>query len=213
MGDERIMVGRVLRATTASFSVGCRGLITVAGRLIPEFGGLVKALGRDGAVIYGLTYNVTIDDDAFVRLLVAAGLEDAAYIEDQRQNRQVPVIADILTVGGQGAGQELSYRLPAQPPGPLDEIYACHAAEIVRFTHRNDWLRTVLAAKDAPSDQLITASLRAAAAARPLGQREAYLVAAGRELARQMALDLGRLDGILGQLYDDIEEKTRGTYA
>jgi hypothetical protein len=42
--------------------------------------------------------------------------------------------------------------------------------------------------------------LRNAAAARPPDQREAYLVSAGRELAKLLALDLTRLDGILRQL-------------
>jgi hypothetical protein len=58
----------------------------------------------------------------------------------------------------------------------------------------------VLAAADAPADQLLAAALRMAAQARPPDQREGYLVGAGRELARLLAADLTRLDGILQQL-------------
>ena len=67
----------------------------------------------------------------------------------------------------------------------------------MRFTERHDWLRTVLGAVEVPADQLLIATLRAAAQARPPDQREPYLVSAGRELARLLALDLSRLDGIL----------------
>ena len=148
------------------------------------------------AVIYGLIFNVTIEDDAFVRQLVAAGVESAEIIEDQRQKRQVPIVVDVLVVGG-GQGLAVYHRLPAQPPSTLDQIYLCNAAEIVRFTERNDWLRTVLGAVEVPADQLLIAALRAAALARPPDQREPYLVSAGRELAKLLALDLSRLDGIL----------------
>ncbi|PKO20440.1 MAG: hypothetical protein CVU38_20090 [Chloroflexi bacterium HGW-Chloroflexi-1] len=207
MRDEPIMVGRVLRASTASFAVGCRGLISKQDQTIPEFGALVKAVGpagsrgADGAAnaTYGLIYNVTIEDDAFVRQLVAAGVEDTVYIEDQRQNRQVPIVVDVL-VTGCGSGLEVCHRLPPQPPATLDQIYTCNAAELVRFTVRHDWLRTVLAALDVPTDPLLVAALRAAAQARPPDQREAYLIGAGRELARLLALDLIRLDGVLRQL-------------
>jgi hypothetical protein len=199
--DQLITVGRVLRSSTTSFTVGCRQLISEQEQRVPEFGALVRAEGKDGAVTYGLIFNVTIEDDAFVRQLVAAGVESAEIIEDQRQKRQVPIVVDVLVVGG-GQGLAVYHRLPAQPPSTLDHIYLCNAATIVRFTERHDWLRTVLAAVEAPADQLLISALRAAAQARPPDQREAYLVSAGRELARLLTLDLARLDGVLSQLSD-----------
>jgi len=190
------IVGRVLRSSTTSFTVGCRQLISEQDQRVPEFGALVRAEAKDGNLIYGLIANVTIEDDAFVRQLVAAGVESAEIIEDQRQKRQVPIVVDVL-VAGSGRALEVYHRLPAQPPSTLDQIYLCNAAEIVRFTERHDWLRTVLAAVEAPADQLLISALRAAAQARPPDQREAYLIAAGRELAKLLALDLARLDGVL----------------
>ena len=155
--DQLIIVGRVLRSSTTSFTVGCRQLISEQDQRIPEFGALVRAEGKDGGLVYGLIFNVTIEDDAFVRQLVAAGVESAEIIEDQRQKRQVPIVVDVLVVGG-GQGLSIYHRLPAQPPSTLDQIYLCNAAEIVRFTERNDWLRTVLGAVEVPADQLLTAS-------------------------------------------------------
>jgi len=200
--SEPTTVGRVLRSSTTNFSIGCRQLISEQDQLIPEFGALVRADGKDGSLIYGLIYNVTIEDDAFVRQLVAAGVESAEIIEDQRQKRQVPIVVEVLGVGG-GNGREMYYRLPAQPPTTLEQVYLCNLAEVRRFTERNDWLRTVLGNADAPADQLIVAALRAGAKARASDQeKEAYLITAGRELAKLLALDLTRLEGILGQLKD-----------
>ena len=160
---------------------------------------------RVGDLTYGFIYNVTIEDDAFVRQLVAADVNDEVYIEDQRHNRQVPIVADVLTAGT-GRGIEVQYRLPAQPPGTLDRIYACNAAELVRFTARHDWLRTVLAGAAAPgmpADALLAAILRNATQARPPDQRDLYRVAAARELARILAMDLSRLDAIVQQIRGD----------
>lgn len=196
MNSEDTIVGRVLRSTTGSFTVGCRQLIAAQDQLVPQFGALVRTGTGASSLVYGLIYNVTIEDDAFVRQLVAAGVESAEIIEDQRQKRQVPVVVEVLAAGA-GRGLEVYHRLPAQPPRTLDQIYLCNAAEVVRFTERHDWLRTVLGAVEAPMDQLLVAALRQAAAARPPSQREAYLVSAGRELAKLLALDLTRLDGIL----------------
>lgn len=194
--NQPTIVGRVLRSSTISFTVGCRQLISEQGQLIPEFGALVRAAAVGGNLVYGLIYNVTIEDDAFVRQLVAAGIESPEIIEDQRQKRQVPVVVDVL-VAGSGRGPEISHRLPAQPPSTLDQIYLCNAAEIVRFTERHDWLRTVLGSVEAPADQLLIAVLCNAVQARPPEQRESYRISAGRELAKLLALDLARLDGIL----------------
>jgi hypothetical protein len=197
MNGKYTVVGRVLRSSTTSFTVGCRQLISEQDQRVPEFGALVRAEGKNGAVIYGLIFNVTIEDDAFVRQLVAAGSDSAEIIEDQRQNRQVPIVVDVLVVGG-GQGLAVYQRLPAQPPSTLDQIYLCNAAEIVRFTERHDWLRIVLGSGEAPVDQLLVAALRAATdARRDAGQDGTYRVAAGRELAKLLALDLARLDGIL----------------
>jgi hypothetical protein len=130
-------------------------------------------------------------------------MDDEVYIADQRQRRQVPVVVEVLLVGfgsdRQGAAEPHHY-LPPQPPGTLDKVYSCTSAEVVRFTARHDWLNTLLGAPEFAGDALASAALRAAAQARPPDQREPYLVAAGRELARLLAQDPIRLDGILRQL-------------
>ncbi len=197
---DSIKVGRVLRSTTANFTVGCQQLIADQDNLTPQLGALLRADGRGGEVIYGMTFNVTIEDDAFVRQLVAAGEDRPEYIEDQRQRRQVPVVIDVQTVGF-GKDGKIFHRLPPQPPRTLDVIYTCNGSDTVRFTERQDWLRLIISSLSPNVDQVIVAALRAASEARPTNvEREQYLVSAGRELAKLLALDLSRLDGILTQL-------------
>jgi hypothetical protein len=209
MEDESTVVGRILQANTTRFTLGCQPAIASQGEAIPAFGALLKACSNraDGRlVLYGLVQNVAVEDDLFVRQLVAAGMDDEVYIADQRQRRQVPVVVEVLLAGfaidvrDAGASPELRHYLPPQPPGTLDQVYSCGSAETVRFTARHDWLSVVLSAPDGAADALTAAALRIAAWARPPEMREPYLVAAGRELARLLAQEPIRLDGILRQV-------------
>lgn len=198
--DGEYQVGRVLRSSTAAFTVGCRQLIVEQDKMTPKLGALLKAQGAGDRLVYGMTCNVTIEDDAFVRQLVAAGVDTAEIIEDQRQKRQVPIVVDVMIVG-HGEGFKCYHRLPPQPPRTLDEISTCGNAEVVRFTQEHDWMRLVLASLDAAVDQILVAALRLARDARPSdAERRDYLIGVGRELAKLLSLDLARLDGILRQL-------------
>ena len=149
MVEDPIMIGRVLRASTTSYQLGCNRLIAEQDEFIPEFGALVKAFGARHDPIYGLIYDVSIEDDGFVRQLVAGGLNNPEMIEDQRRNRLALITVSVL-VTGYGRDNQVYHRLPPQPPGTLDQIYACNHAETVRFTARHDWLRTVLARPTRP---------------------------------------------------------------
>ncbi|MCS6842808.1 MAG: hypothetical protein NZ528_00560, partial [Caldilineales bacterium] len=190
-------LGRVLRSNTASFGVGCQAL----GPEQPRFGALVRALGSHGGAIYGLIYDVRVEDDPFVRQLVAAGDVQEEYIEDHRRRRQVPVEVSVLVVGGRDARGRVFYHLPPQPPATLSWVEVCPSPEVREFGRRLDFLRTVLNAADAPGDELAAAALRSIAEAQdnPAEARQ-VLVAAGRELARLLARDPLRLNSILQRL-------------
>jgi hypothetical protein len=201
MIEDSALLGRVLRASTSNFTVGCPASVVESGETRPQFGGWVKAERFDGEAIYGLIYNIAIEDDPFIRQIVAADVQQSEILKDQRQKHQVPLEVGVLAAG-YGRGLDVHHRLPPQPPGALDDVQTCNAAEVVRFTARHDWLRTVLASQEVPADQLIAAALRRAAEARPPSDRDAYLVSAGRELARLLSVDVVRLEGILRLLRD-----------
>jgi hypothetical protein len=187
-----LRVGRVLRASTLRFVVGCRAMR----ENIPAFGALVSASPpvNDG-VIYGLIYDVAIEDDLFVRQLVTADLPEEV-VRDQRENRLVPIEVSVLAVGC-GDGGVVRHCLPSQPPVTLDWLHQCNSQEVVAFTRHFGYFRLVLDARDVPADELLAASVRGAAGARPEPERGEFMVAAGRKLARLLSRDLRRLEGIL----------------
>jgi len=196
MSNGSLQVGRVLRAGTRGFVIGC----AVMQPDIPAFGSFVRAEGQTpGSAIYGLIYDVSVEDDPFVRQLISAELRDKEVELDDRENRRVPVEVSVLAVGCND-GETIRHRLPAQPPVTLDWLYQCSDEDVRAFTARFDYFRLVLEAREVPADELLAASLRAAAAARPEGERGAFLVEAGRELARLLAGDPVRLEGLLRRL-------------
>jgi len=195
MKNVNLRVGRVLRASTRGFTIGC----AVMQPDIPAFGSFVRADGATPhSAIYGLIYDVSLEDDPFVRQFISANPPEEV-VRDQRQNRQVPIEVSVLTVGC-ADGEHIYHCLPAQPPITLDWLYQCDEEEVRAFTARFDYFRLVLEARETPADELLAASLCFAAAARPEEERAGFLTEAGRELSRLLAGDMVRLEGLLRRL-------------
>ena len=152
-------IGRVLRASTTGFAVGSR-VNQLSG---PSFGCLVKAQPLDSdEAIFGLVYDMHIDDDPLVRRLILAEEPRPSVIEDQRNNRLLPIEMSVLTTGYTANGV-LHHGLPPRPPLNLDPVYLCTSQdEIARFTERLSYLRLLLRAVDTPVpvDQLLVAHVR-----------------------------------------------------
>ncbi len=198
MTDHPITVGRVLRSSTAGFAIGCR----VLKEDVPEFGAFVKVAQGNaplrGGQIIGLIYDVQFVDDPLVRQIITAESMPPELRLDQSQ-RLAPIEISVLVVGFMREGQVYQH-LPPQPPATLDEITTCAPGEVTAFTQQFTFLRTILDARDAPADELVAACLRLAAASRPASDRRAFLLNAGRELARLLSADPVRLEGILRRI-------------
>ena len=134
-------IGRVLRASSAGFAIGCR----VSQLSLPSFGGLVKAQPADEREsVFGIIYDMHIDDDPLVRRLVLAENPQPATIEDQRANRLLPVEMSVQNVGYRLDGR-LRHGLPPRPPLNLDPVYLCQDLDELRaFTQDPGYLRLVL---------------------------------------------------------------------
>jgi len=193
MTDSPIRAGRVMRSSTGEFTIGTHLLQAD----VPSFGAFVKAPSPDGGEVIGLIYDVLVEDDPFVRQMIGADVKEE-YIRDHRENRQVPAMVSVLVIGHRRDGRILPY-LPPLPPAALDTLVTCTDDEIVAFTEDFTYFRTVLNAVNARPDELLAASLRHAAGARPGGGRE-FLIRAGRELARLLAFDAVRLEGLLRRI-------------
>lgn len=156
---RNLEIGRVLRASTAGYTIGSR-----VGQLsAPSFGSLVKAQPlEERETIYGLIYDIHIDDDPLVRRLVLAENPPQAVIEDQRNNRLLPVEMSVLAIGYRLDGR-LTHGLPPRPPLNLDPVYLCQELDEVReFSEQPGYLRLILRAEAdrVPVDQLMVAHIQ-----------------------------------------------------
>ena len=156
--QEKGDVGRLLRAGTQGFTIGCQ-VRQLSG---PSFGCLVKAQPADAReAIFGLIYNMNVDDDPLVRRLILADSQPEAVINDQRQNRLLPIEMNVLAVGYCRDGR-FFHGLPPRPPLNLDPVVLCDENEIRRFTRRLGYLRLILRSADlgVPVDQLLVAHVQ-----------------------------------------------------
>ena len=198
-----IEIGRLLRAGTTGFVVGCR----VSQLDSPTFGGLVRVPLGDGYQIYGLIYDIHIDDDGIVRQLVTADNVDDAIIADNRVNRNVPVEISVLTVGYQLNG-EIKHLLPPRPPLSLDVIYQCSDTELREFTDsgRFGYFRHLLRSSEAPVGELLAAHIEQANAAHLDGGNPQWAQQATQELITLLRDDYPTLMAVLGALGDAVYE-------
>jgi hypothetical protein len=151
-----IQIGHLLRAGTAGFVAGC----AVSQAESPSFGALVRAPLTAGYCVYGLVYDIHIDDDGLVRQLVTAGEIRERVIADSRVNRIVPLEMSVLSVGYEQDGK-IFHLLPPRPPLSLDVIYLCSDTEMTAFTSagRFGYFRHILEAKYVPIGELLAAHI------------------------------------------------------
>jgi len=157
-----IPIGRLLRSSISGCVVGCK----LTQEHAPAFGQMVLIpLDADNRV-YGLVYDIHIDDDGLVRQLITANGISEEVIEDNRQNRNVPLEMSVIFIGYETSGH-ISHLLPPRPPLTLDSIYPCSDEELVRFTSFGNmgYLRHLLRSQDLPVAELLAVHLRSAIAA------------------------------------------------
>jgi hypothetical protein len=131
------------------------------------------------------------------------GRQPRAYWKDEEQlAREQPELSEWLLVTkfqaiiiGYGRNGSIRQYLPPQPPKIHTRVYECAPEEIGLLTGRLDFIRTLINSHSAPSDEVVAACIREAAAAR--GWDEEVIVAAGKELASLLTDDYERLQAIM----------------
>lgn len=198
-----IEIGRLLRAGTAGFVVGCR----VSQLNVPSFGALVSAPQSDGYQIYGLIHDIRIDDDGLVRQLVTAEGVDESIIADNRLNRNVPLEISVISVGYQ-LNQRICHLLPPRPPLSLDKIYPCSEEEIHQFTATGHfgYFRHILRASDLPIADLLAAHIEQAQTAH---KDNDWAKRATQELITLLRDDYPTLMSVLGALGEPMTMKLK----
>jgi len=194
-----ISIGRLLRAGNAGFVVGCR----VTQLDAPIFGAMVQADLEQDYRIYGLVYDIHIDDDGLVRQLVIAEDVDENVIADNRFNRNVPLEISILAIGYCQNGR-LSHLLPPRPPLSLDSIYLCDQEELCKFTNAGHfgYFRHILRAENLPIEELLAAHLQQAQLAHVRYGDPTWIERASQELITLLRDNYPLLMNLLGSLRD-----------
>jgi hypothetical protein len=191
-----IEIGRLLRAGTTGFIAGC----SVTQFEAPAFGALVRAPLGDHYQVYGLIYDIHIDDDGLVRQLATAENVSAEVMRDNRERRIVPVEMSVLAVGYE-QDSKISHLLPPRPPLSLDVIYACDDKEMVRFTEKFGYFRHILNAEEAPIGELIAAHIQQAGEAHG-SESVKWKEAATHEVITLLRDDYPTLMSVLSALSD-----------
>lgn len=192
---SEIEIGRLLRSGTTGFVIGCR----VSQLSAPSFGALVRVPLEAGYQVYGLIYDIHIEDDGLVRQLISAEDVPEEVLRDNRENRNVPVEIGVMAVGYEKAGQ-IHHLLPPHPPLSLDTIYLCSPEEMVRFTGagRFGYFRHILRDRDKPVEELLAAHLMAARHAQGQAGNPGWYEAALQALITTLRDDYQGLLALLG---------------
>jgi hypothetical protein len=191
---DSIQIGHLLRAGTTGFVAGC----SVSQMETPTFGTLVRAPLDIGYCVYGLIYDIHIDDDGLVRQLVTAGNISAEVMHDNRERRIVPVEMSVLAVGFEREGK-ISHLLPPRPPLSLDEIFLCTDVELAKFVGAGNfgYFRHVLQAKDIPIGELLAAHILQV---KQKTKNDQWVEHAAQELITLLRDDYPTLMSVLGAL-------------
>jgi hypothetical protein len=196
---KSLQIGRLLRASTSGCMVGCR----VTELDVPEFGGMVRVPMAAGEFIYGLIYDIHIDDDGLVRQLVTSENISEEIILDNRINRNVPAEISVLFIGHERGGH-ISHLMPPRPPLTLDQIFTCSEEEVCRFTSagRMGYFRHILRASDLPLGELLAAHLKQSTECHKTCGDPLWGQAAAQELITLLRDDYGTLMNVLNAIAD-----------
>ncbi len=196
----------VIETTSTEFLAQCLEPEDLSFPPMPPFGSWVCAVDEEsGNQVYAVVYHATTMPIDSVHRAVALGLSLEALREEQPQ-----IFAMLKTefraaiVGfkekslNNNNGKMYQY-LPPRPPQIHQAVYHCQSEEIIQFTEKLDFLRTLLFISGAPVDSLAAAAIRGVYQLRKTDRE--WLIKAGRHLSMLLKDDYDRLRFILSQIH------------
>lgn len=165
----------------------------------PALGSLVKAQTGPSAWTYGVVaFGETVAVDPGrqpMRRSKPDAYDDAVYAQHPELEHLLRTTFTVVPVGGLEDGR-VGQRLPVHPPPMHYSVFACERSEVLAFSEKLLYLRTLAAAQtDAPMEQVLAASLRWTYDVR--GGDEDWLRRAALEVASLLQQDVERLLGVL----------------
>ncbi len=208
-GDRRPNhIAEVIETATTEFLAQCLEPEDLSFPVMPPFGSWVKAVDEEsGNQIYGVVYYATTSPIDSVHRARALGLSLQELREQQPQIfamlktefRAAIVGFQLPLETGNGGVSAIYQHLPPRPPQVHQAVYCCDPEEIVEFSEKLDFLRTLLQMSGAPVDALVAATIREIYHLRRADRR--WLVQAGRHLSLLLKDDYDRLRVILSQVH------------
>jgi hypothetical protein len=195
---SQIEIGRLLRASITGCVVGCK----VVNHSVLNFGDMVVVPLNERVTIYGLIYEINIDDDGLVRQLATAENINPDVIEDNRINRSVPLEVSVLFLGHSRDGKIL-HSLPPRPPLSLDSIYPLTESQLVEFSRAGHfgYFRHILRDPELPVAEILSAHIRNVASVQANKHPE-WIREATREIITLLRDDYVTLNSVLNALAD-----------
>ena len=187
-------VGEVVQASTTEFVTQCHRLYEA-----PPLGSLVRCEGD--TPVYGVVGDVSTQSIAAGRHPMAMGSEEetgeAVYRSNPQLSRLLSTEFRSVAVGFRSDGQLHRYAAPL-PPAIHYAVYGCDRDEVLEFSSSLDFLPLLLSSPFGSADDATASFLRKVGQNYP--EPEAFLVAAGKELAGLLGGQLQRLNGLLRRL-------------
>ena len=191
--DKENRMGEIVESSAYKFVVESYNLFQV-----PPLGSLVKT---GTPKIYAITHAASTGATDPGRPIIARGAqeenEEALFENNPQLSRLLSTQFHGLIVG-HAEDNKIHQYLPPQPPPVHGFVYICNSDEITEFTAKTDFMHIILSSNIDSIDEVISACLRQASKAH--SDSHAFLVQAGKKLAKELGMDMGRLNAILGRL-------------
>ncbi len=189
-------IGEVIESRSAEFIGQCYKLDEA-----PPLGCLIKTQDKSG-VTYGVVFDVETHSLEPGRRVVARGenleSEEEVFAANPQLSRLLATDFKVLVVG-YTEGKDCHHYLPPRSASIHSFVYICQLEEVRIFTGSTDFLSLIINARiDVPVDEVVAACLRYASEAHV--DRDAFLVGAGKELARMLSGDANRLNSLLKRI-------------
>lgn len=208
--DNHSHIAEVIETATTEFLAQCLDPKELDFPTMPAFGTWVKSEDeQSGNLIYGVVYYATTLPIDSVHRARALGMSLAELREQQPQ-----IFAMLKTEfraaivgfksqeqlnGSRGKNGIVYQYIPPRPPQIHQAVFLCEPEEIIRFSEKLDFLRTLLQLSNAPVDALVGATIREIYQLRKADRN--WLVQAGRNMSVLLRDDYDRLKIILGQIH------------
>ena len=189
-------IGEVIGADSRTITAQCYELYQA-----PPLGALVQAGQPRAFAVVQCVRTEPVDPG---RPVLARGQHALSLEQIYRDNPQIERLLttrfDALVVGHEG-GEGISQLLPPSPPPIHSFVVAPSPEDVRRFTENLDFLRFLVNSGPPLADEVVVACLREAAKCQPSdGDREEFIVRAGRALATELVGESARLTALVRRI-------------